>query len=117
LKMPSQGRTVGVLWLVRDTPVCPPIALMMPTAPIVTTTMTNSMIVSDWRRRRKAESDPRTSWPFPKAPSIYLIAMETQPMASKPAPAEQTHTLAGGERSQQPPDVIPASTPAVMQPI
>ena len=57
--------------------------------------------------------------------------MENQPMASKPSPAEQTHTLAD-ERAiaadamadevadevlaQQTPDVTPASTPAVVQP-
>ena len=43
--------------------------------------------------------------------------METQPMASKPSPAEQTHTLAEEGRSQQLPEVTPASAAAVVQPI
>ena len=43
--------------------------------------------------------------------------METQPKASKPAPAEQTQTLADEGRSQQPPEITLASTPAVVQPI
>jgi hypothetical protein len=38
-------------------------------------------------------------------------------MASKPAPAEQTHSLADEGRSQQPQEVTPANAPAVVQPI
>ena len=38
-------------------------------------------------------------------------------MASKPAPAERTRTLADEGRLQQPPEVTPASAPAIVQPI
>ena len=64
-----------------------------------------------------AVSEPRTPAPFRKTPAIDLVAMETQPKASKPAPAEQTQTLADEGRSQQPPEITLASTPAVVQPI
>ena len=67
-------------------------------------------------KEKKAESEPHTPAPFRKTPAIDLVAMETQPMASKPAPAEQTQTLADEGRSQQPPEVTPASAPAVVQP-
>ena len=62
-------------------------------------------------------SEPHTPAPFRKTPAIDLVAMETQPKASKPAPAEQTQTLADEGRLQQPPDITLASTPAVVQPI
>ena len=48
---------------------------------------------------------------------VDIFARETQHMASKPSPAERTQTLADEGRSQQPPEVTPASAPAVAQPI
>ena len=76
--------------------------------------------MSDCGKEKKAASavsEPHTPAPFRKTPAIDLVAMETQPKASKPAPAEQTQTLADEEQSQQPPEITLASTPAVVQPI
>jgi hypothetical protein len=68
-------------------------------------------------KEKQAESEPHTPAPFRKTPAMDMVAMETQPMESKPAPAEQTQPLAEEGLSQQPPEVILASTPAVVQPI
>jgi len=72
-----------------------------------------------WKENKAASavSEPHTPAPFRKTPAIDLVAMETQPKTSKPAPAEQSQTLADEGRSQQPPEITLASTPAVVQPI
>ena len=86
-------------------------------------------------KEKKAESEPHAPPPFQKTPA--MPAMETQPMASKPAPAEQAQAfedegatlqpiqplasladeVADEGLAQQPPEVTPANAPAVLQPI